>query len=119
MKRLSLDKTWEDCLLMWKWLSKKVTDDPHADIDDLKETYTDVKEYNLVQNCFFCEYADRHLKETDEMYPFTSCTNCPGKKVDKGFNCLEYPKYNENPIEFYKLLVRLDKIRRVKRNGKK
>ena len=117
--RLSLDKTWEECLLMWKWLSKKVIDDPYLNIDDLKKTYTDVKEYNILQDCFFCEYADRHLKETHELYPFPHCTNCPGKKVYKDFNCLYYPKYSTNPVEFYKMLVKLNRIRQAKRNSKR
>ena len=118
--KLSLDKTWEECLLMWKWLSKKVIDDPYLNIDDLKDTYTDIKECDLINNCFFCDYADTHHKETDGLCPFISCTNCPGKKVYKDFNCLYYPKYSTNPVEFYKMLIKLNKIRKAKeRNGKK
>lgn len=41
-----------------------------------------------------------------------NCNNCPGALVDETFHCQNRPGYNTNPVEFYKLLKKLDRKRR-------
>ncbi len=126
--KLSLDKTWELCMEMWKWISFEVGQaikaDESWDVVDLKKEYLtkvfkNFTPHNMVydrdnptfhSNCFFCEYAYRKTKEE------TKCNYCPAVKFDKDFNCSsdEY-YYRDDPCKFYKKLKELNKKRLAKK----
>lgn len=116
MKRLTLDETWEQCLAMWKWISRRVGMSDDRDVEDLKMAWLLLNGYVLensdgnkgaCNDCFFCEY--------DNQRPGKSINNdcfCPGRKVDKDFSChnREY-NHSDKPRAFYAELKRLNKIR--------
>lgn len=112
MKRLTLDETWKLCLKQWCWVIKKDRDDDADIIEILKKEW--VKEHgfkNVFYNCFFCEYSFQKVRNL--------CGRCPAKKIDKDFDC-ECTDYGfvDKPIEFYKKLVQLNKLRLAKKRMK-
>ena len=114
---MTLEKTWEECLRMWKWIAKKgifITDD----VDELKRMWLSVNgydPYNILNHCFFCQYVDTHGGIVD----CGGCIGCPGQKIVKDFCCQDYGfHWYNDPQEFYERLVTLNKIRLSKR-GKK
>lgn len=102
---MNLDKTWEECLRMWKWIVENL-DDTNC-VEELKVQWLDKNGYDdLRHECFFCEVAGRCG------YGSTNCNKCPARDVDPDFNCCftEYD-YELYPKAFYAKLVELDKIR--------
>ncbi len=105
MKRLTLNETWDKCLEMWKWIAMKVRAAIKAgedwDVEALKTEWLEKHGIKgLHENCFFCDRAK------------FDCPKCPGRKVDKAFDCLSGGScYQYAPIEFYAELRRLNKIR--------
>lgn len=107
-KERTLNQTWVLCLRMWRWIAK-VWQTPRYrryGVCDLKKTWLRKNRFRYLQNdCFFCEF-DRGF----------SCSSCPGKLIVLDFNCCddEYD-YEEKPVEFYKELLRLNRIRKAKK----
>ena len=102
MKKLTLDKTWEQCLIMWQWIVRQPCP---RDISWLKQKWLKKYGFNdICCDCFFCEH-DNHR----------TCTCCPGYKVDKNFNCgnKEYD-YHSKPAAFLRKLNELNKKRLAK-----
>jgi len=100
MKRLTLDATWKLCLKQWRWIVKQRKEHPRSHVSILKERW--MKKHGFADaeiDCFFCEYAG---------YRTGDCSQCPGRKIDKTFDCcdMEYPFYSE-PEEFYKVIRRI------------
>lgn len=114
--RLSLDKTWSECLRMWKWIAKTVrksNDDIDVDIGTLKIVWlmkNGYKPTSIVSACFFCHYSTTHFRATTKN-THACCLNCPGVLVDDDFYCMTYPSFEDDPIEFYNLLKELNKRR--------
>ena len=105
-KKLTLNQTWTLCLRQWKWIIKQLDAGSVECIANLKEQWTKQNEYGINRinaNCFFCEYASRHL----------DCTqSCPGKLVSKQFDCENSSYiYRIKPRKFYKKLLELNKKR--------
>lgn len=94
-----LDKTWKECLAMWKWICE--VDDGSITVCDLKGKYA-IKHKKA--RCAFCKYA---------LTSRNGCGSCPGVLVDPGFDCQD-PVYSfhEKPHEFYKKIVSLNKKRK-------
>ena len=95
---MNLEKTWKECLKMWKWIAKEY--EMKMSIAILKIKYLDDhKMEEIAASCFFCDYVE-------------SCGGCPGRLVDAEFDCknLEY-SYLYKPKEFYQELLRLNGIR--------
>ncbi len=119
MKRLNLDETWVLCLAMWKWIAQQVRAAIKAgkawDVNNLKAKWCRKHGYSHIDwLCFFCEYIlhnNRSSCKTSRISP-----HCPGRKVDKKFNCQnkEY-QFENKPIAFYKKLLALNKIRLAKK----
>jgi len=114
--RLTLGRTWELCLLTWKWIAKQRTLHPRANVWVLKEQW--LEDHNIeglerYANCFFCRFAERGVNND------FSCRRCPAVKVDPDFNCrLDRIHYSRHPRLFYKELVRLNKKRLSKKGNK-
>lgn len=111
--KLSFNKTWEECLRMWKWIAKEIKKPEHRGVADLKEDWCKRNGYSseqLVDSCFFCTWAETHLKKFHDNTEL--CTGCPGGKFDPDFNCM-YTKYDylNNPTGFYKKLKQLNRMR--------
>ena len=112
-KKMTLNKTWKECLRMWKWIVKQTGNNVYESsfvVDSLK--YRWLKEHGYKPSticcfCFFCEItadgAGYH------------CTKCPGVKVSRYFRCTNltyfWAKY---PAKFYKKLLQLDAKRKNK-----
>jgi len=109
MKNYTLDETWDNCLAMWKDISRR-TLKPERNIGDEKKRWLKMHGFGFLwSNCFFCDYSVR-MKG--------GCSSCPGRLVDKSFNCenSQY-HYEHKPRAFYQELKRLNKIR-LKRKKK-
>jgi hypothetical protein len=108
MKRYNLNETWELCLKMWKWIAKEKKKKRWHSPSSLKCEWLNnngFRDIHIACTCFFCHYSAQHGG---------SCNSCPGRKVDPDFNCMTKPDYVSNPIEFYKLLLALNRKRKKK-----
>lgn len=113
MKKLTLEKTWTECLRMWRWIAKVVRAGSRACVDDLKVEWMERHSYkgNVIEsNCFFCQYVRTHSKKCKKIEG-----SCPAQKVDPEFNCFcdDY-SYDDKPIAFYNKLVALNRKRKKK-----
>lgn len=109
MKDMTLNKTWEECLRMWKWIVKQIDAGNKSCVAILKHKWLIQHGYcpdDIRSFCFFCQYACDSGSE---------CSRCPGKIVSKRFDCrcIAY-SYNKEPKKFYKKLLQLDAKRRSK-----
>ena len=99
---MTLAKTWQNCLRMWRWVVEEWKKDNDIDVDELKEMWLEENDSDtsLKADCYFCERAG------------TSCDKCPGKLVSKSFDC-QYKKYHYlwHPDKFLKKLEQLNKKR--------
>jgi len=107
MKEYTLDETWNNCLAMWKHISRRMLK-PGRDVNDEKRRWCKIHGFeNLFLGCFFCDYTDRKRRLGRPL-----CSNCPGYLVDKSFNCMNlHYHYILKPRAFYQELKRLNKIR--------
>ncbi len=109
-----LDRSWKNCLRMWKWISENLPDWFSESSNDIKDFVIDALKQNwlkknkftkkVAQDCFFCAYDVKHGNE---------CESCPAGLVKRGFHCtdLNY-HFTYNPVEFYNEIVRLNSKRR-------
>lgn len=110
---MTLNKTWKLCLRMWKWISEEWAKELNTKSPEtlkrqwLQDNGFDFREIYL--ECFFCEWHNRHREP--------ACGNCPGKLVDHSFSCTLHAgySYNDEPVAFYKELLRLNRIRKGKK----
>lgn len=104
MKKRTLNQTWVLCLLMWRWIAANWKEGDDVEILKAKWLY-DNGFLDLEGNCFFCEWDSG-----------CSCRRCPGKLVDFIFIC-DKPDYcyYKKPKDFYKELLRLNRIRKGKK----
>lgn len=113
MKKLTLDQTWKLCLSMWRWIVRQIRQNSALNVNVLKQQWLDEHGYDsadIRDDCFFCAYIEvRNSK---------GCEKCPGKKVDKGFDCRNF-KYSwfSVPIAFYNKLVSLNRKRMKKKRS--
>ena len=104
-KKLTLNQTWTLCLRMWRWIAKVWTPDG-LDVDILKVQWMKDNGFEDIESgCFFCDIS----KYID------SCIDCPGRLVNLHFKCSNWEySWSYKPVEFYKELLRLNKIRKAK-----
>lgn len=114
MKKLSLNKTWEECLRMWRDIITMIDIleecGEGASVGVLKYIWMELNYPNkcFKNDCFFCEYAD----EVGSPQLKGGCWNCPGTKIDPNFACeLVGRKWWTNPYEFLEWLEELNKKR--------
>ena len=124
MKRLTIDQTWEQCLAMWKWVSKQCGDNYDCDsvecqdgvdcrdcpynspVNSLKEKWLEDNNYqDIFQDCFFCDL-------TEDENGNGNCRECQLRIEGVSFSCTEEGQnYEYNPKSFYAKLKELNKIR--------
>lgn len=104
--KLTLERTWTECLRLWKWVKEQIEAGSKKTVWELKEEWMKRNNYSDIAqcNCFFCHYDARN-----EM----NCDFCPGRLVDKTFDC-ENKSYawHDKPIAFYKKLLELNRKRK-------
>ncbi len=109
-----LDRSWTNCLRMWKWISENLPDGFSEATNDMKYfVIENLKSQWLQENgffkwlpndCFFCAYDEKHGN---------GCASCPAGLVKKGFRCYDAPyHYAMKPIDFYQYINELDLERR-------
>ncbi len=108
MKKRTLNQTWVLCLRMWRSISKAKAGKSRKFVSTLKRQW--LREAGIKikgdSDCFFCEHT----------YHEDSCRRCPGRLVDFSFSChRESYHYVVKPVEFYKELLRLNRIRKAKK----
>lgn len=103
MKRLTLKKAWELCVLdMWPDIVAEWCETGKS-IYLLKQEW--LKMHGFVEirfNCFFCEYSKQHTG---------GCVSCPAKKIDNYFSCCtsQY-NYERKPDLFLKQIRKLHRL---------
>ena len=113
MKKLTLGQAYRDCLRMWKWIAEQVEGGCIDDVYKLKRRWfkEEQKKYaidSLDSDCFFCHYDMQKMGDRHAI-----CTYCPGRIVDKRFNCINVSYHHTvTPVKFYKKLLKLDEKRR-------
>ena len=102
---MTLEKTWQKCLKMWRWIVKEWKEGRNLDIDTLKEQWLQKNDFgaSLLSDCYFCNYDH------------DGCNKCPGRLVLPSFNCWD-DKYNfkRHPDKFLQKLEQLNKKRKDK-----
>ena len=109
-----LDRSWINCLRMWKWITENLPEGFSASSERTKEfVIGSLKRQWLRENkftkplsdaCFFCEYDKKHGDE---------CGHCPAGLVKRGFRCTNCSHhFAHNPVAFYHLITKLDSRRR-------
>ena len=112
--KLTLDKTWDECLKMWRWIVRQSC--PRDDIGELKRRYIEKKELpDIFCGCFFCEYNVTRRKKASKRLS-GGCCFCPARKIDKDFLC-DNNNYNyaAKPAAFLRKITELNKIRLKKK----
>lgn len=105
-----LDRTWKNCLRMWKWISENWR--PGNDIIDMKQDWLEKHRFTkpLEWDCFFCQWAVSHGQAFADMYQV--CPHCPGRMVDSLFKCSHRSyRFDRNPKKFYAKLLSLNEKR--------
>lgn len=127
MKKMSLNKTWSECLRMWKWIVERLNENLYLDVCDLKGWWLSANRYTtyptkVYNHCFFCDYAVSHNgTKADYIDICGYCSKCPAVLVDKHFSCEQSNDeidWQETPVEFYEKLVELNKKRLEKKGTK-
>jgi hypothetical protein len=96
---------------MWKWIAKEKRGGRWHSSATLKKEWLNnngFKNIYIACTCFFCQYAATRSKDD------STCPYCPGRKIDPDFDCMTEPNYAKNPIDFYKLLLALNRKRKKK-----
>lgn len=112
-KKLTLNQTWILCLRMWRWIAK-VWQTPRYrryKVYQLKAIWCRKNGLHHAQHdCFFCDYTMRGTQYCED------CTKCPGNLVSSNFDCTNDDYYYSiYPVEFYKELLWLNRIRKAKK----
>ncbi len=102
-----LDRSWKNCLRMWKWISENWKEGDN--IVAMKRRWLVKNKFDansINAYCFFCDYR------FDESF---GCELCPGKLVNLRFYCQNKTyDYYSKPKKFYAKLLHLNAIRKGK-----
>ena len=113
-----LDRSWEYCLAMWKWISEHLPrgftklnrSDKHDVLIKLKVQWLTENGFGgsrTLMNCFFCDFSSNGSGSI-------LCSGCPGRLADPDFHCnhcSDSINWVLNPKKFYKNLVKMNKKR--------
>lgn len=101
----TLDRTWVNCLRMWKWISENWKKGDN--VVTMKKRWLRNNGFNAgsIKNyCFFCDY---HSNENED------CEICPGKLINSQFHCQNVTyNYYLKPKKFYAKLLHLNAKRK-------
>jgi len=111
LKGTDIDMIWYNCRRMWKWVSEHRNE---AHVNTLKRKW--LQEHGFKRHmhggCFFCDAASSFTTKK------INCKNCPGKKVDPKFRCMDNAYHYENKSkEFYEKIVELDNLRLARKTA--
>ena len=108
---MTLNKTWKECISLWRWVAKQIGEGSTLNVFALKSMWmSDHGFSNIESDCFFCEYTKQHDKLGDSV-----CAKCPGRKVDKNFSCTDNDyNYKHQPVKFYNKIAYLNRKRQKK-----
>ena len=97
MERLTLDQTWEQCLAMWKWISRQCKGKSErwcrTGIRDLKARWladNGFESIHVTQDCFLCDRTDPTSTWDWD------CYKCPACKIDCDFEQTNYLSRHPN-----------------------
>ena len=110
-----LDRSWTNCLRMWKGVSENLpngfsklnSEKKEEVVKRLKAKWIKDNRFTkkISQDCFFCEYTKRHVG---------GCKKCPAVLVEPDFHCDDTgSSFRFDPIRFYIRLLELDSKRRT------
>jgi hypothetical protein len=106
--KMTLAKTWKECLKMWKDITT-LSEYEDMSIIDAKESWMENNGYDYASStdyCFFCDYTQERE---------VGCDSCPGRLVAPQFSCCNIAyHYEHKPKKFYQKLLKMDKKRRAK-----
>ena len=108
-----LDRSWINCVRMWKWISENLPNGFSESTDSIKRFIINhlklqwLRENKftkpLYHDCFFCDYDGKHGG---------SCEFCPAALVKEEFDCMENGfHYALDPMNFYHRILKLSKMR--------
>ena len=112
--RLSLEKTWTECLKMSSYIDRERKKGRYS-IGDLKDKW--IRKYYpqkyICNDCFFCAFT---LGKSTFGHRHVHCDKYPGRLIDKDFDCMsmEY-HYARKPHKFYLKLKQLNRLRKLNR----
>lgn len=114
MIKRDLNRTWELCIKMWKWIAEVY--DGSVSAEKLKEMWIQKHGFRWTEtNCFFCNWHDGMVKEFEELQGISNLCNmlCPAKLASDNFDgCLSKKyHYKDNPKAFYREIKRIYEIR--------
>ncbi len=113
-KKYSLNQIWKLCIKMWKYVVEQNKRVISAKEDWLKNN--DFELFDVDSDCFFCEWTKQMIDKIPDDYDVDNrCQLCPGRLVDKKFDCCgsKY-HYLRHPRKFLKKVLVLNKKRRSK-----
>lgn len=113
---MTLKKTWENCMSLWRHVYRRKMAGDERSVDELKTEWCKKHGFSgMSGNCFFCEYIEK-------TFPERECNEgCPGSLVDPEFSCEDRKySYSHNPIAFYNKLRSLHRLylKNLKKGGK-
>ena len=85
---LSLEKTWTECIRMWKDII--IILEYVDNVDEAKKLWLKLNGYGekyICNDCFFCDWVANHPKGEENYDIGLTCGNCPGAKIDPNFLC--------------------------------
>ena len=105
-----LDRSWKNCLKMWKWITKNLPlaflelsrEEQEEIINKLKRQWVKENKFTnyIAQYCFFCEYDRNHKYD---------CSTCPARLVEPHFHCDDdLQSYRFDPLNFYIRMLELN-----------
>ncbi len=111
-----LDRSWKNCLRMWKWITENLPEgfsessdeDKEIIVNSLKKQWLEENRFTTYINnsCFFCDYDRKHDN--------ACTTSCPGCLVDPEFHCDKTAySYRHRPSDFYRKVLVLNAKRKL------
>jgi len=111
-----IDVCWHECKSMWRYVSRN--SNTYLSVSACKKEWLKANGYDncfIPFNCFFCH----HTYICSEGSSNIACAHCPGKTIDKNFDCTNVNyHYKYLSKKFYRKICELDKKRKEHTNAK-
>ena len=109
-KDMKLKTVWKLCIKMWDWIAEEIRAGSKFSVSSLKSQWCRMHGYELLSDCFFCDYSDRMFPGSQVVEDL--CPHCPARAVAKTFTCQQSPhNYKRAPLSFHAKLHRMNKKR--------
>jgi hypothetical protein len=70
MKKLTKEQAVAEHRKMWNWIADQLENGSTSTVGLLKEEYCKINKFNLLEDCFCCEYARMQINNSN-------CKSCP------------------------------------------